>query len=140
MFTAPEAIVPKLYAKLDQLRQERDQLQQQLDSPGRTETHSARERDQEVEAALDELRTLRESLNAAEPGELRELISGIVVRIELEFSHDTSGKQTRNTIKRGKVLIRPEAGLGSLMFPNASDSASRTRQAAASGAALAPPA
>lgn len=115
VFTAPEALVPKLYAKLDQLRSERDTLQQQLDSVGRTETRSAADQDQEVEAALDALRRLRETFNEAGPEDLRELISGIVVRVELEFTHRQEGKLTRSTCTGGKILVRPDAGLGSLL-------------------------
>lgn len=117
VFTAPETIVPKLYAKLEELRQERDQLQRQLDAVGRTETRSAREQDQEVEAALDALRRLRETFDAAAPEDLRELISTLVVRVELEFSHRQAGTVTKNTCTGGKILVRPDSGLGSLLCP-----------------------
>ncbi|NLF73192.1 MAG: recombinase family protein [Candidatus Anammoximicrobium sp.] len=119
VFSAPEALVPKLYAKLEKLRQDRDQLQRQLDAVGRTEKRSAQERDQEVEAALDALRRLRETLDAAGPEDLREYLRKIVVRIELEFTHRQDGKLTRNSCTGGEILVRPDAGLGSLMFPHA---------------------
>lgn len=45
VFAAPEAIVAKLYAKLDQLREERGELQRQLDAAAKPETCSAEERD-----------------------------------------------------------------------------------------------
>lgn len=115
VFTAPETIVPKLYAKLEKLRQERDQLQRQLDSVGRTETHSAAEQDQEVEAALDALRTLRTTLQTADPADLRELLSEIVSSIELHYSHRQDGKRTRNTITGGTIWLRPDPAL-SLLF------------------------
>ena len=125
IFTAPEALVPKLYAKLETLRQERDQLQRQLDSVGRTETRSAAEQDQEVEAALDALRRLRETFDVAGPEDLRELVSGLVVRIELEFTHKQDGKLTRNTCTGGEILVRPDAGLGSLLLQTSATPASR---------------
>lgn len=120
VFTAPEAIVPKLYAKLDRLRQQRDELQRQLDNAAKPETRSAAKQDQEVEAALDALRRFRETLDAAGPEDLRELIRLIVVRVDLEFSHRQHGKQTKSTVTGGKILVRPDAGLGSLLFPSAS--------------------
>jgi len=125
VFSAPEAIVPKLYAKLEKLRQERDTLQRQLDAVGRTETRSAADQDQEVETALDALRRLREAFDVAGPEDLREYLREIVVRVELEFTHKQHGKLTRNTCTGGRLLVRPDAGLGSLMFP--SDSRTLTR-------------
>jgi DNA invertase Pin-like site-specific DNA recombinase len=139
VFEAPAAIVPKLYVKLGQLRQERDELQRQLAVAGRSETRSAAKRDHEVEAALDALRRLRETFDTAERGDLRELISTVVSKINLEFSHDTSGKQTRNTITGGTIWVRPEPGLGSLMFPNANDWASGNTHKSASAAIPASP-
>lgn len=131
VFSAPEAIVQRLYAKLETMRQERDELQRKLDSPGRTEARSVAEQAKEVEAALDALRRLRETFDAADPDQVGELLSGIVSKIDLEFSHDTSGKLTRNTITGGTIWVRPDQGLGSLMFPNASGWASRKRPATA---------
>ena len=110
VFTAPAGIVPKLYAKLDELRQERDQLQRQLDAVGDAKTVSNKERDQEVEAALDALRTLRETFSKADPEDVRELITTLVARIDLHYSHRRDGKKTRNTVKGGTIWLRPPAG------------------------------
>ena len=87
-------------------------------SPG-WEPTTAADQDQEVEEALDALRRLRETFNEAGPDDLRELISGLVVRIKLEFTHKQDGKLTRNTCTGGEILVRPDAGLGSLLLQNA---------------------
>jgi site-specific DNA recombinase len=121
VFTAPETIIPKLYAKLEKLRQERDQLQQQLDSVGRTETHSAADQAKEVEEAIERLQRLAQAFAEAEPDDIRELISTVVSKIILEFKHETKTKVTRSTCTGGRILVKPDRGISSLMYPTASD-------------------
>ncbi len=114
VFTAPEAIVPKLYAKLEQLRSEREQLQRQLDAAGRQDAHSAADQGQAAEAALDALRTLRITFDAADPEDIRELIKTLVVKIELHYSHKHDGKRAKNTIEGGTIFVRPDKRLSLL--------------------------
>jgi len=115
VFTAPETIVPKLYAKLEKLRQERDTLQRQLDSVGRTETHSAADQDQEVEEAIERLRRLSEAFDEAEPDDIRELLTTVVSKIVLEYTHRQEGKLTRSRLTGGKILVKPDSGISSLL-------------------------
>ena len=117
VFSAPEALVPKLYAKLETLRQERDTLQQQLDAAGRTETHSAADQAQEVEAAIERLQRLSEAFAEAEPGDIRELLQAVVSKIVLEFRHETKRKFTRSTCTGGRILVKPDSGISSLLLP-----------------------
>jgi site-specific DNA recombinase len=129
VFTAPEAIVPKLYAKLENLRQERDQLQQQLDSVGRTETHSAADQAKEVEEAIERLQRLSEAFAEAEPDDIRELVTTVVSKIILEFTHKTNGKLTRSTCTGGKIMVKPDSGISSLLLPSANGwTSSRTHR------------
>lgn len=123
VFTAPETIVPKLFAKLGTLRQERDQLQQQLDAAGRTEAHSAADQAKEVEAAIERLQRLAEAFAEAEASDIRELVSTVVSKIVLEFRHETKKKFTRSTCTGGRILVKPDRGISSLLFPTANDSA-----------------
>ena len=107
VFSAPAGIVATLYAKLDRLRAERDRLQAQLDATGQAETGRTALDDEKVEEAARVLRDMRGAFQEAEPGEVRELLSPLVSKIELHFDHVRQGKLERNPFKHGTIFVRP---------------------------------
>jgi site-specific DNA recombinase len=107
VFSAPAGIVGTLYAKLDRLRVERDRLQAQLNAIGEAESGPAALDDEKVEEAARVLRDLREAFQDAEPGEVGELLSPLVSKIELHFDHVRHGKLERNPFKHGTIFVRP---------------------------------
>ena len=107
VFSAPAGIVGTLYAKLDRLRAERDRLQAQLDATGQVETGRTALDDEKVEEAARVLRDMRGAFQEAEPGEVRELLSPLVSKIELHFDHVRQGKLERNPFKHGTIFVRP---------------------------------
>jgi len=114
VFSAPETIVDRLYAKLDGLRREREQLGDQLkaaEAPGKC---TQRQDDQEVEAALETLRELRTAIKDADPADLRELLALTISRIELHYSHSSNGKRTKNTFEYGTIFVRPDPAISNL--------------------------
>ncbi len=121
IFSAPEGLVPKLYAKLDQLRAERDELQRRVNGAERQQNGSATDRTQEIEAAIDALRSLRDTFAEADPEHVQELLASLVARIELHFQHKTVGKRTRSTFRHGTIFVRPDPALSSLMYTSADD-------------------
>jgi hypothetical protein len=121
VFSAPERIVPTLYAKLDQLRAERDELQRRVDGAERQQNGSATDRAQEIAAAIDALRNLRDTFAEADPEHGQELLASLVARIELHFQHKTVGKRTRSRFQRGTIFVRPDPALSSHMYTTADD-------------------
>lgn len=107
VFSAPETIVPKLYAKLERLREERDRLQDQLTAAETPQNGRTQQDEKEVEEALRTLKELSAAIGNADPVKLRELLAGIVARIELKFSHETRGKKNRSTFETGTIFVRP---------------------------------
>ena len=120
VFTAPEAIVRQVYAKLEELRQERDEIQRRLDALASRQPIPQQDQEREIDAALDALRNLRETFNQADPAEVRQLLSSLVTRIELHYSHGTAGKRTRNTFEHGTIFVRPPMA-SSLMYSISGD-------------------
>lgn len=45
----------------------------------------------------------------------------MISKIELHYSHDTSGKKTKNTIERGTIFVRPDPTIAN-MFTTAVNS------------------
>ncbi|NLX95979.1 MAG: recombinase family protein [Rhodopirellula sp.] len=109
VFSAPEGLVARLYAKLDELRTERDQLRSQLDATGRDENGSNGRQEKEVDEAVEALRDLRRALEEADPEDRRDLLRQIISRIELHFSHEDVGGKTKNTFTHGTIFVRPDA-------------------------------
>ena len=121
VLTAPAAVVDRLTNKLAELQAERDRLQGELDAGEAHTQQPERLDDQTVEAAIEALRRLQQRLSDAKPEDLRSLLSGYGVRISLEFSHEptSGGKRTKNTLSGGKILVRPDQALSSLLFNTA---------------------
>jgi len=124
VLSAPENLVTTIYAKIETLRQDRDRLQAQLDAAGKPERGSVLLDDQKVEEAAKVLRDLREAFADARPEEIRDLISPLVSKIELHFSHFREGKKQRNPLQYGTIFVRPTDPILSLMFATSS----RTRR------------
>ena len=99
---------------VNSLRAERDELQRQLDAAAKPETRSAPKQDQEVEAALDALRRLRETFDAAGPEDLRELLPEIVSKVELNYTHKQDGKRSKNKVTGGTIWLRLDPNLSLL--------------------------
>ena len=109
VLSAPENLVATLYRKLDQLRVERDRLQAQLDTTGRPETGSSAQDDKKVEEAARVLRDMRAAFKDAKPEEVRQLLQGILVKVEVRFEHEQDSRRTVNTPTGGVIVVRPPA-------------------------------
>ncbi len=94
--------------KLDQRKAERDRLQAQLEAQAKPRTASRLDLEQKVEARIEVLRNLRQAIRDADPEDLRELLRGVVSRIELSFDRHQAGKYTRSTFREGDIHVRPE--------------------------------
>jgi len=121
LLVVPEKLVGTLSAKLDKLKAERDRLKAQLNAAGQPETGSVATDDAKVEEAARVLRDLREAFSDAKPEEIRDLISPLVSKIELRYSHTRNGKRQRHVCEGGTIFVRPtDPGL-SLLFGNNAD-------------------
>ena len=107
VLSAPDKLVPTIYAKLDGLRVQRDRLQAQLNAAGQAETDTNAADDEKVEEAARVLRDMREAFQDAEPGEIRELVAPLVSKIEMHFDHVRVGKVHRNPFTHGTIFVRP---------------------------------
>ena len=114
IFDAPDELVPRLMDKLDELRQERDRLKADLGRTERIETNDSGQDGSEIEATIDVLRSLRDTMRDADPVELAELLSSFVDHVELQFDHGSYGKIRRSTFRRGRAYLRPDLGCSHL--------------------------
>ena len=101
VFSAPENIVGTIYAKLDQLKAERDRLQAQLETQAKPAKASWLDLEKKVEATIEALRELRQAIRDSDPADTRELLRQIVSSIELSFDRHQCGKYTRSTFREG---------------------------------------
>jgi hypothetical protein len=102
-----------LYRKLEELNTAGDRLKAELTALASRETTPARKDGAEVEAAIDALRTLGEALRKARPGDTKELLSTVVVKIELHFDHSTTeAGRTTSEFSHGDITVRPDIGGG----------------------------
>jgi site-specific DNA recombinase len=122
VLVAPAALADRLTSKLGELQEQRDRLQSELDAARRTETAPERLTEETVEAAIGALRGLQERLSDADPEALRELVSGLIVQIVLEFEHtpQPGGKRISNRLTGGRLIVRPDQALSSLLSHTAS--------------------
>jgi cell division septum initiation protein DivIVA len=109
VLSVPEKLVSTMYAKLERLQEERDRLQAELQAVGKPETGSAEIDGKKVEEAARLLSDLREAFVDAEPEDLRGLFQALVVKIEVQFSHEERGSRTVNTPMGGTIVVRPPA-------------------------------
>ena len=115
---APAKLRPRLYAKLEELTNDRDRLKAELAALASHATQSTGKGDAEVDQAIDALRGLREAFSEARPEDTKELLSSVVSRIELHYDH-TAGETGRSasTFTHGTIYVRP-AVKGSTLLSN----------------------
>ena len=110
----------QLYARIDELKTEKDRLSQELESLV-IETAMPIANEQKAEAAIKELRELRKTFSKAKPEELRELIGSLVSQIDLHFTHGRRGKLNRSEFRNGTVHLRPSSMSGQPRNPEQMD-------------------
>ena len=105
---APSRLRPGLYSKLEDLTDQRDRLKTELQALTSHDTRSNGKPDSEVDQAIDVLRDLRDALAKARPQDTKELLSSIVSKIELNYSHAAGDSgRTINTFSHGTIYVRP---------------------------------
>ena len=103
VFSAPENLVGTIYAKLENLRQEREPVKAQLNAAREPEATSGRKIDEQVKAAEEALRDFANTLMRADPAHVRELLQAIIVKIKVAFVHEEQkGGRTVNTPTGGR--------------------------------------
>jgi hypothetical protein len=117
VLSAPETLVATIYAKIDQLRVERDRLQAQLNATGQPGTGSSAQDDQKVKDAAKVLRDLREAFKDDDPLGVREHLRRLVSKVELQFSHRPAGKRMKNELQGGGIFVRSKVLDLSIMQP-----------------------
>jgi DNA invertase Pin-like site-specific DNA recombinase len=95
---------------LKALQAERDELAAELRRAEAEPTQAAELRGK-VEAALDVLRRLDVATAAEEPDLLREVLAEVVSKVEVWFSHESTGKRTRCRFARAPVWVREDIAL-----------------------------
>ncbi len=108
IFSAPVCLTNTLYAKLEQLRAERDRLRAQLDTAEPQKAGFARQEFKEVEEAISALADLRGAFEKADPADTRELLTSLVSRIDVFFDRHQHGKYTRTTFREGLIHVCPD--------------------------------
>ena len=107
-FSRACSLTNTLYAKLEQLRAERDRLRAQLDTAERQKAGTARQEFKEVEEAISVLADLQGAFEKADPAETRNLLTSLVSRIDLFFDRHQHGKYTRTTFRERLIHVRPD--------------------------------
>ena len=115
LLSVPETLVETITSKLAALQEQRDQLQATLDA-GAAHSEQPEALDEEtVEAAIGALQELQERLTDADPDNLRELLRGLVVKIELHFDHPETepGKRSKHVFTEGRIVTHmfPVSGI-----------------------------
>ncbi len=114
VLSAPPGLVASIYAKLDAIREEREQLQGRLHAVG-SQDNARSKREALVEEALDGLRNLRQSFHKADKAACRQLLRSLVSKVELSFTQRQHRSQTRTHFDRGTIYLRPDRKLSSLL-------------------------
>jgi len=112
VFDAPADLVDGLYGKLEDLKANRNSLQAEIDA---TKPASTQQTNKEIDQALDLLPDLDKLYKTADPHELRELLTAIVVSIDLHFTKYQAGKLTRTRFKNGVIHVRPQSILPDML-------------------------
>ena len=116
-------IVPMLVRKVEEFKSERDRLNQELESLTRHETRSNGKDDSEIDRAIKALKTLGKALDKAKPEDTRDLLSSIVSRIEVHYSHqETAGGRKTSEFSHGLIHLRPDVGGGRAAQPDSGNS------------------
>ena len=106
IFAAPPSLTTTLYAKLEQLRAERDRLVAELAAAERRQEGTEQSEFKEAEEAISALGDLRGAFEKADPTDTRELLNSVVSRIDLFFDRHQHGKYTRTTFREGLIRVR----------------------------------
>ena len=104
---APDALLPTIYRKLEDLRSDRDRLKTRLDALATRGERSGGRDDSEVDKVIGALRTLGEALQTASPADTKRLLASIVTKIELHFTEGMGRKKRDFTY--GTIYVRPDA-------------------------------
>jgi transposase len=96
--------------RLKAMKAERDQLAAEL-RRAEVEPTGAAELRGKVEGALEVLRRLDAATAAKEPDLLREVLAEVVTKVEVWFSHESSGRRTRCRFARALVWVREDIAL-----------------------------
>jgi len=114
LLAAPAELTPILTTKLQQWQKERDDLRHQLQAHQRPADATLADVEEIIDAAIGELRALRERLTVADPVLLREVLRQFVVKVELWFADPPTsgkGKRFRSVPQRGLIHLRPDVRL-----------------------------
>jgi DNA invertase Pin-like site-specific DNA recombinase len=95
---------------LKAIKAEREQLAAELRRAEAEPTQAAELRGK-IEGALDVLRRLGAATAGQEPDLLREVLAEVVTKVEVWFSHETTGKRTRCRFARALVWVREDIAL-----------------------------
>ena len=95
---APTELVPTLHRKLEEYRQERTQLNAELESFSRRDSRSNNKED-EIDQAINALRNLGDALTKARPEDTRELLASIVTKLP-RSSYSTITRTQRTAAKQ----------------------------------------
>jgi DNA invertase Pin-like site-specific DNA recombinase len=118
--SAPPSLTAVLGAKLEQWRQELEALEargRELAKPAA----SAADLDRAVDAIAAGLATLRERVGDADAAAVREVLRGMVERVELFFRREPFGrKREKSVLERGTVYLREELVTAQVSIVNVS--------------------
>ena len=111
VLSAPENLVGTIYVKIEKLKADRDRLKDQLNAAGKPEAGSMATDDAKVKEAGQVLRDLSKAFRDADQEDLPELLSSVVSKVELHFTHETtSGGREQNVFAYGTIHVRLDAG------------------------------
>jgi DNA invertase Pin-like site-specific DNA recombinase len=107
--TAPEELVEACRQSLSALQEQRRSLAADLDAL-RARTAAVASLDERIEEAAARFARLAEVFERGDPVLVREALREVIERIELWFSHSTSGNARRTTTSfaKGLIYVRPE--------------------------------
>jgi len=113
---APANLRPGLYAKLEELTNDRDRLKAELAALTPHATQSNGKDDAEVDRAIDALRDLGTAFSKARPEDTKELLTSVVSKIELHYDHgETESGRSTSRFTHGTIFVRPAIGESTLL-------------------------
>jgi DNA invertase Pin-like site-specific DNA recombinase len=96
-------------AKVREWKEERDRLATELEALSRPA--AGPDLDEMVKAAEEQLYRLREAVQEADAGMVRELLREMISKVDLHFSHTVKRRQVRSRITKGVIHLRPQEGV-----------------------------
>ena len=112
VLTAPEDLLDILTTKLQKMKREQQQLEQEMRG-----LQPAAKKEQAMAAQIDELADkawqLVEELQQADPARVRELLRQAIERVELSFTTTQQGKRQKHHPTSGQVVFRGLSGFAS---------------------------